>query len=392
MSSNRHHHHHRHRHRRTFAVSSLLIAVLIVCCLVVLGVGFYLSARHEQQRAAEIDSAQQALITQRQQEAAALEEKEQNDSFYQKLADGFDVNILVVGDSIGEGTGSQTKEKRWFVQLENDLQSTYGVDVTLTNVSMGGNTSYAGYVRTMQLDDGISYDLAILCYGQNDPFEGLSTYYEAMIRAVRAKYPDASILSILESSQREYTQNITTIQALCEHYGIPTADTIAPFQADYDSLTDDGIHPNDAGQDIYFQTVREIIDQNVSAGTGKMGDVAAVNSNVNQFDQFVWYGVDNDTTSGTGFERVDDLTYVLSNVSGSGILGIDYTYKSGENKADIYLDDQLFESPTITFDYDFSQRHILVVGTDCTVNQQIRVVFSSSEQADGFHGMCFSHS
>ena len=392
MNSNRHHHHHHHRHRRAFAVSSLLIAVLIVCCLVVLGVGFYLSARHEQQRAAEIDTAQQALITQRQQEAAALDEKEQSDSFYQKLADGFDVNILVVGDSIGEGTGSQTKEKRWFVQLENDLQSTYGVDVTLTNVSMGGNTSYAGYVRTMQLDDGISYDLAILCYDQNDPFEGLSTYYEAMIRAVRAKYPDASILSILESSQREYTQNITTIQALCEHYGIPTADTIAPFQADYDSLTDDGIHPNDAGQDIYFQTVREIIDQNVSAGTGKMGDVAAVNSNVNQFDQFVWYGVDNDTTSGTGFERVDDLTYVLSNVSGSGILGIDYTYKSGENKADIYLDDQLFESPTITFDYDFSQRHILVVGTDCTVNQQIRVVFSSSEQADGFHGMCFSHS
>lgn len=30
------------------------------------------------------------------------------------------------------------------------------------------------------------------------------------------------------------------------------------------------------------------------------------------------------------------------------ILGIDYTYESGDNKADIYVDGELFESPTVT--------------------------------------------
>lgn len=86
---------------------------------------------------------------------------------------------------------------------------------------------------------------------------------------------------------------------------------------------------------------------------------------------------------------MDDTTFTIS-TSASGILGIDYTYESGDNKADIYVDGELFESPTVTFDYDFSQRHILVVSDDCTVKNEIKVAFTSKEQADGFKGMCFS--
>lgn len=67
----------------------------------------------------------------------------------------------------------------------------------------------------------------------------------------------------------------------------------------------------------------------------------------------------------------------------SGILGIDYTYESRDNKADIYVDGELFES-------DFSQRHILVVSDDCTVKDEIKVVLNTNEQVDDFKGMCFS--
>ena len=119
------------------------------------------------------------------------------------------------------------------------------------------------------------------------------------------------------------------------------------------------------------------------ASTGKMEDIDVINTDVHKFDNFAWY----DTSS--EFERVDDTTFTIS-TSESGILGIDYTYESGDNKADIYVDGELFESPTVTFDYDFSQRHILVVSDDCTVKNEIKVVFTSKEQADGFKGMCFS--
>lgn len=86
---------------------------------------------------------------------------------------------------------------------------------------------------------------------------------------------------------------------------------------------------------------------------------------------------------------MDDTPFTIS-TSASGILGIDYTFESGDNKADIYVDGELYESPTVTFNYDFSQRHILVVRDDCTVKDEIKVVFNTKEQADGFKGMCFS--
>ena len=179
---------------------------------------------------------------------------------------------------------------------------------------------------------------------------------------------------------------MTTIQSICEHYGIPVADTIDAFKNSgkaYDDLSNDGVHPNDAGQEIYFETVKSIIDDNVAVSTGKMEGADAINADVHKFDNFVWYDASSD------FERRDDTTFTI-NTSVSGILGIDYTYEFGANKADIYVDGELYESPTVTFAYDFSQRHILVVSDDCTVKNEIKIVFNTKEQADGFKGICFS--
>lgn len=340
----------------------------------------------EDKKSAELQELNKKVYQEEQEKQATLKQKEAEDSFYQKLADGFDVNVLVVGDSIGAGAGTQTEGQQWYTQLQSYLKTVNNGSVSVTNVSMGGNASYAGYVRTMALNDDVGYDLAIICYGQNDGADGFSTNYESIIRAIRSKYPDCSIISILESSQREYTEKMTTIQSICEHYSIPVADTIAAFNNSgkaYDDLTGDGVHPNEAGQEIYFETVKAVINDNVTASTGKVTDTDVINADVHKFDNFVWYGADND------FKRIDDTTFTL-NASVSGILGIDYTYESGDNKADIYVDGELFESPTVTFDYDFSQRHILVVSDDCTVKNEIKVVFNTKEQTDGFKGMCFS--
>lgn len=351
-----------------------------------LGVLLWMNKVEEDKKSAELQELNKKVYQEEQEKQATLKQKEAEDSFYQKLADGFDVNVLVVGDSIGAGAGTQTEGEQWYTQLQSYLKTVNNGSVSVTNVSMGGNASYAGYVRTMALNDDVGYDLAIICYGQNDGADGFSTNYESIIRAIRSKYPDCSIISILESSQREYTEKMTTIQSICEHYSIPVADTIAAFNNSgkaYDDLTGDGVHPNEAGQEIYFETVKAVINDNVTASTGKMTDTDVINADVHKFDNFVWYGADND------FKRIDDTTFTL-NASVSGILGIDYTYESGDNKADIYVDGELFESPTVTFDYDFSQRHILVVSDDCTVKNEIKVVFNTKEQTDGFKGMCFS--
>ena len=370
---------------RSNSQKELILKIITVILAILLGVFLWMNKVEEDKKSAELRALNKKLYQEEQEKQIALKQKEAKDSFYQKLVDGFDVNVLIVGDSIAEnGQG----EKGWCTLLQNSLRKTYNNRVSFTNVSMGGNASYAGYVRTMALNDDVDYDLAIICYGQNDGLDGFSTNYESIIRAIRSKYPDCScsIISILESSQREYTEKMTTIQSICEYYSIPVADTIAAFNNSgkaYDDLTGDGVHPNEVGQEIYFETVKAVIDDNVAASTGKMADTDVINADVHKFDNFVWYDASSD------FERVDDTTFTIS-TSASGILGIDYTYESGDNKADIYVDGELFESPTVTFDYDFSQRHILVVSDDCTVKNEIKVVFNTKEQADGFKGMCFS--
>jgi len=360
-----------------------VLIILIVVMVAALSILMWGEKKKSSAKTQELAKLNEQIFAENQAKAEALKQKEAEDSFYQKLVDGFDVNVLVVGDSIAEGGQG---EKGWCTLLQNNLRKTYGNSVSFTNVSMGGNASYAGYVRTMALNDDVDYDLAIICYGQNDGADGFSTNYESIIRAIRSKYPDCSIISILESSQRTYTEKMTTIQSICEHYSIPVADTIAAFNDSgkaYDDLTGDGVHPNDAGQEIYFETVKAVINDNVTASTGKMTDTDVINADVHKFDNFVWYDASSD------FERVNDTTFTIS-VSATGVLGIDYTFESGDNKADIYVDGKLFESPTVTFDYDFSQRHILVVSDDCTVENEIKVVFNTKEQADGFKGMCFS--
>lgn len=57
----------------------------------------------------ELTKLNEQIFAENQAKAEALRQKEAEDSFYQKLADGFDVNVLVVGDSIGAGAGTQTE-------------------------------------------------------------------------------------------------------------------------------------------------------------------------------------------------------------------------------------------------------------------------------------------
>lgn len=47
------------------------------------------------------------------------------------------MNILIVGDSIGEGAGTQTDGKQWYKQLQSYVRTINKNSVHLTNVSMG---------------------------------------------------------------------------------------------------------------------------------------------------------------------------------------------------------------------------------------------------------------
>ena len=315
-------------------------------------------------------------------------------SFYQKLAAGKDVNILIVGDSISAGYGASDEAHRWPELFAEEIRNRYSVKVGLTNVSMDGNSSYAGIVRMMTLEDGVDYDLVVLAYGQNDNKKyHFEVFYEALVRAAENKYPKASVICILESSQKTYTQKIKTIQEIAKHYELPTVDTIEPFTEDYDSLTLDGCHPNDEGQAIYCSSVLKVVEPLVEASYGHdKKDVTVLSEDIREFEEIKWYPV-------TDFVR-EGNTFVIKTEASFDVMGVDYEMDPDDNRFTVLIDGNEYVEVDEYFKYGFSQRRIFTINKwpksdTFTVNDEIRIVFPDDEigtqQADGFRGLTLNY-
>lgn len=192
--------------------------------------------------------------------------------FYQKLKAGKSVRIAVLGDSIADKTGADPSQT-WDALLYDWLSREYRSKITVDNYAVGGTSSYMGYYQceTAMRDAVIKkgcYDLVIICYGQNDAPENFCLYYEGMLRSAKKQNPACQLITILESSQRVYTEKMLEVIRLSSLYGADVADTISAFFASglsYEELTPDGTHPNAEGHRIYFEVIRRIIEANAAA-------------------------------------------------------------------------------------------------------------------------------
>lgn len=301
-----------------------------------------------------------------------------------KLSKEHTVRLLIVGDSIGEGAGASDPSLKWYKYLIPYMKDSYGVKLDVTNVSMGGNSSYAGYARVMELEDRDDYDIAVICYGENDRQEDFSLYYESILWTVRNKYPSCRLITILESSQRDYTEKIKTIEDLSSHYGAYVADTIAAFKESnrpYEDLCDDGTHPNDAGQKVYYETVKAVIDElYMNEDDSRPQELEPVNAEMTGFENFRYYPVKD-------FQKTDGNAYELEMDLSSGRMGIDYTTVKGVNLITVYTDGEKLCEKEIRWDNDFTLDFIEVLEDTCKVESVIQIEFSSAEQMEAFHGV-----
>ncbi len=338
-------------------------------------------------------SEKDAEIAALKEEIASLEAenqilKEAPKGFYQKLKRGYDVNILINGDSIGNGNGAS--EGRDFASLlKAYLEEEFGVSCNLTNISMGGNSSYAGYVRENLLDDGIDYDLAIICYGENDGRRALPAEYEAIIRSLHEKYDRCSIIAVLESSQKDYTEKIESIKEIAGYYGIPVADTIAAFKESglsYDDLTVDDKHPNDEGYRLYFESIRDIIDERAKAYEPFDDAYPEARSPEEGRYEGLYY------IPASSFERVGELVLRIPvNSRISGFPGIYHTLIPGGQRLSLYADGELYGD--YSFDWPYEDRQETIGGLDGNgfgAESEIRLEFSSPEAVEGFKGIIFT--
>ena len=331
-------------------------------------------------------------------------ERQLNDSFYQRLQDQLPVRVLVVGDGYGAGMGASQAARSWAQRLKASLAMKYGVTVELTNISLSEqNGGFGAWASLRQQPDGAAtamlaemvgdgrtevakdgtisaegwnntmshalrkdeYDLAIVSLGMTDDPSQFPTWYEAVLRGLREKYRQCSVISLLSSQALtspelgfadENTEALRTISkqyhadvvnvgmemldpegagkgatvseiaqkavAMAAGSGADATETgeagdsateeagdadgqVKAAQAAIQKYTVEGLYLNDAGQSFLADTLQKFIDQRVANAQGyTAGEVTLLDPAVEALDEFHYIPV-------AELNRLNDYTYAL---------------------------------------------------------------------------------
>lgn len=400
-------------------------------------------------------------------------ERQLNDSFYQRLQDQLPVRVLVVGDGYGAGMGASQAARSWAQRLKASLAMKYGVTVELTNVSLSAqNGGFGAWASLRQQPDGAAtamlaemvgdgraevakdgtisakgwnntmshafrkdeYDLAIVSLGMTDDPSQFPTWYEAVLRGLREKYRQCSVISLLSSQALtspelgfadENTEALRTISKqyhadvvnvgmeMLDPEGAKNGATASEIDSSNPAIqkyTVEGLYLNDAGQGFLADTLQKFIDQKVANAQGyTAGEVTLVDPAVEALDEFHYIPV-------AELNRLNDYTYALGknqmrltddsaddgivrhseHVSGDffrGIVGVDYMLASGDNDLYIATGDgtKPFGRITANNPYSSSTRLVAPVNDHFSADRDGNLIisFGTKEQAAGLQGILF---
>ena len=400
-------------------------------------------------------------------------ERQLNDSFYQRLQDQLPVRVLVVGDGYGAGMGASQAARSWAQRLKASLAMKYGVTVELTNVSLSEqNGGFGAWAALRQQPDGAAtamlaemvgdgraevakdgtisaegwnntmshafrkdeYDLAIVSLGMTDDPSQFPTWYEAVLRGLREKYRQCSVISLLSSQALTSPElgfadeNTETLRTISKQYhadvvnvgmemldpeGVKNGATASEIDSSNPAIqkyTVEGLYLNDAGQSFLADTLQKFIDQKVANAQGYTADeVPLLDPAVEALDEFHYIPV-------AGLNRLNDYTYALGknqmrladdsaddgivrhseHVAGDffrGIVGVDYMLASGDNDLYIATGDgtKPFGRITANNPYSSSTRSVVPVNDHFSADRDGNLIisFGTKEQAAGLQGILF---
>lgn len=400
-------------------------------------------------------------------------ERQLNDSFYQRLQDKLPVRVLVVGDGYGAGMGASQAARSWAQRLKASLAMKYGVTVELTNVSLSEqNGGFGAWASLRQQPDGAAtamlaemvgdgraevakdgtisaegwnntmshafrkdeYDLAIVSLGMTDDPSQFPTWYEAVLRGLREKYRQCSVISLLSSQaltspelgfadenaealrtiSKQYHADVVNVgMEMLDPEGAKNGATASEIDSSNPAIqkyTVEGLYLNDAGQSFLADTLQKFIDQKVANAQGyTAGEVTLLDPAVEALDEFHYIPI-------AELNRLNDYTYALGknqmrltddsaddgivrhseHVAGDffrGIVGVDYMLASGDNDLYIATGDgtKPFGRITANNPYSSSTRSVVPVNDHFSADRDGNLIisFGTKEQAAGLQGILF---
>ncbi|MBX4258649.1 SGNH/GDSL hydrolase family protein [Clostridium estertheticum] len=304
-------------------------------------------------------------------------------NFYRKLYEKKDINALIVGDSIAQGTGSSNVHERWINVLVKDVQKKYKSTIKTDPITGGGTTGVRAWVELNNAKFTKQYDVVFICLGQNDQFnikpKQFSMFYEGIIIKLKKLNPNIEIIPIIESSFRQYNDYSNVIENLAEHYNLQYADMVQAFNNSgkpYDSLSKDLVHPNSKGYVYYAKTIEKVINDNYLSNKKTDIDYSVFYNNTNKLTDFVF---DNSPDLNNGFTIEDgfignkvseNLTFNTTN----SVAIIHFLRKPKGGKFKVFIDDNFIKeiNTNSTFQVSYSD----LIAYKLRGNHKIRIEIS----------------
>lgn len=199
---------------------------------------------------------------------------------FAKLRAGKPVNIVFFGGSITAGAGaSQADQTSYRGRVGKWFEDTFPKSaVKNINSAIGGTGSDLGAFRTARDVLAKKPDLVFVEYAVNDggtPDDMILRSMEGIVRQIRRDSRSTDICFIYTFvvgwlSDFQAGKLIRTVQlheAIASHYGIPSINVAVPAASkllagtmNKEDFAKDGVHPTDAGYQIYTNTIVEFLD------------------------------------------------------------------------------------------------------------------------------------
>ena len=192
-----------------------------------------------------------------------------SNTFY-KLTCDKTLTAAYIGGSITYGQGASSPSNSW-VELTNKWFSENFPDAKVEGINAGIGNTGSNYAVFRLEQDVLSYgtpDIFFLEFTSNDwgrfGKENISRQTESLIRNIYRANPYADIVFIY-TGRGNSSPSKDADRELAVHYGLAQIDVGIPMQqkidseygGDYKPLTDDNLHPNDAGYALYMERIAE---------------------------------------------------------------------------------------------------------------------------------------
>ena len=249
---------------------TIVIVLLLLILTVVLVIGVIKDKKLLEKNNIEYDNWKGNNLIQDETSTINDVKVEKSKNFYEKLKSNEYVNILVLGDDIALSEGRRSDDGIWTEGLKYLIKNTYNTENTLTNVSEKGYLIESA-VQNIINSDIANYDLVILCFGYSNytsgsDIESFRNSYTNIIDEIYKQKENITILSMVQSELDTNSPYGNIVKEVSLSKGLSIIDTHEAFKnsgIEY-ALSDNGVLPNDIGYQIYTETIKSVIDNELN--------------------------------------------------------------------------------------------------------------------------------